>query len=95
MLLDILPSKEVRGMIFHITEQSVSEASQEGEAIRRNCFSSPHADVPWGKEKQLQEQQGTSQPISTAAQRQRQTKMQEVIMPSDNRAAKLSKQLVI
>lgn len=44
---------------------------------------------------QLQEQQGTSQPISTAAGRQRQTKMQEVIMPSNNRATKLSKQLVI
>lgn len=73
----------------------MSEASQEGEAISRNCFSSPHADVPGGREKQLQEQQGTSQPIRTAAGRQRQTKMQEVIMPSNNRATKLSKQLVI
>lgn len=89
------PPSEIRGTIFHVTEQPVSKASKEDAAMTRNCFSSPHADVPWGREKQLQEQHSTSQAISTAAQRQRQTKMQEVIIPSENRAAKLSKQLVI
>lgn len=73
----------------------MSKASEEDAAITRNYFISLHTDVPQGKEKQPEEQQGTSQTISTAARRQRQTKMQEVIILSDNRAAKLSKQLVI
>lgn len=75
--------------------QSSLSSSNEDAAITRNCFSSPHADVPWGREKQLQEQHGSSQAIGTAARGQKQTKMQEAIIHSDNRAAKLSKLLVI
>lgn len=89
------PPSEIRETIFRVTEHPVSKASKEDAAITRNYFSSPHTDAPGGREKQLEEQQGASQTISTAAQRQRQTKMQEAIILSDNRAAKLSKQLVI